>query len=55
MRNILMTVMLLMVAAFLYTTIVSSNGGIRDQIRDHGEQAIEDLKDLTVGSSGSGS
>lgn len=49
MRNILMTVMLLMVVALLFTTIVSGAGGIRAQIETQGDNAVDDISGLTTG------
>jgi hypothetical protein len=45
-----MTVMLLMVVALLYTTIVTDENGLKDQIESHGQDAITDLSNLTTGS-----
>lgn len=49
MRNILMTVMLLMVVALLYTSIVTNEDGIKDQIQSQGDSAIDSLRSLTAG------
>jgi hypothetical protein len=49
MRNILMTVMLLMVVALLFTTIVANPGGVREQINTQGDSAIDAIEALTTG------
>jgi hypothetical protein len=47
MRNILMTVMLLMVVVLIFVNVVSSPGGLRSQIEQKGRDAITDIISLT--------
>lgn len=49
MRNLLMTVMMLIVVALLFTNIVSSPNGLRDQIQSQGEKANDDIAALMNG------
>lgn len=49
MRNILMTVMLLLVVVVLYTNIVAKEDGLKDQIETQGSSALEKLQELTAG------
>jgi uncharacterized membrane protein len=46
MRNILMTVMMLMVVALMFVNIVSSSGGLRSQIEQKGTEANNDIISL---------
>jgi hypothetical protein len=47
MRNILVTVMLLIVVALLYTNIVDNgSAGLRKNIQDQGTKAIERITSL---------
>lgn len=48
MRNILMTVMMILVVIFLFTNIVTDSGGIKDQIEEHGTSAKNHLSGLSV-------
>lgn len=47
MRNILMTVMLLVVVVLLFVNIISNDGGIREQIQERGADAITDISSLS--------
>jgi hypothetical protein len=46
MRNILMTVMLLMVVVLMFTNIITSEEGIRAQIELKGSEASQDISGL---------
>jgi hypothetical protein len=47
MRNILITVMMLIVVAILFTTIVKGNGGLQENIKTHGTNANNKILNLT--------
>ncbi len=47
MRNILITVMMLIVVAILFTNIVKGPGGLQENIKTHGDSANTKLKELT--------
>lgn len=47
MRNILITVMMLIVVAILFTSIVKGNGGLQENIKKHGDQANNEILKLT--------
>jgi uncharacterized membrane protein len=49
MRNLLMTVMMLIVVALMFTNIVSSTGGLRQQIETQGTAANGDIAALSSG------
>lgn len=49
MRNILMTVMMLAVVAFLFVTIVTNTGGLRDGITNQGTSATQQIEALKPG------
>jgi hypothetical protein len=46
MRNILITVMMIIVVALLFTSIVGGAGGIRTNIQTHGTTANTDIRNL---------
>jgi hypothetical protein len=47
MRNILITVMMMIVMALLFTSIINSGGtGMRANIQTHGRQANTDITNL---------
>ncbi len=43
MRNILMTVMLLLVVILMFTNVIAGTTGIRQQIEQRGAQAVTDI------------
>lgn len=43
MRNILMTVMMLMVVIVMFVSVVSGSSGIRQQIEQRGSQAVIEI------------
>ena len=47
MRNILMTVMMLMVVVLMFVNIVSSGSGIRHEIEERGTEAVTDISTLS--------
>lgn len=53
MRNILITVMMLAVVAFLFLTIIMDDEGIQKGITDQGTRAVTIINDLKPGESGS--
>lgn len=53
MRNILITVMMLAVVAFLFLTIIMDDEGIQKGITDQGTRAVTKINDLKPGESGS--
>jgi uncharacterized membrane protein len=46
MRNILMTVMLLMVVVLMFVNIISSSTGIRQEIENRGTEAVTDIGEV---------
>jgi uncharacterized membrane protein len=49
MRNILMTVMLLVVVVLLFNSIISSEGGINDQIKKQGDNTTQAIENINLG------
>lgn len=47
MRNILMTVMLLMVVVGMFVNIISGGTGIRQQIENRGIEAVTDIGEVS--------
>ena len=47
MRNILITVMMLIVVAILFTSIVKGNGGLQQNIKTQGDKANQQILNLT--------
>lgn len=47
MKNILITVLMLMVVVFMFVTIISGSGGIQDQIEQKGLDAIDTIETIT--------
>jgi len=46
MRNILITVMMLIVVAVIFVNVVTKNGGLQDAIEKQGSHAITRINDL---------
>ncbi len=49
MRNILMTVMMLIVVALMFTNVVTNSGGLRERIESQGTTANSDIAALDAG------
>ncbi|CAM3379414.1 hypothetical protein [Marinicrinis lubricantis] len=47
MRNILMTVMMILVVVLLFVNIVSGTGGVKEQIQTQGTNAKTKISSLT--------
>lgn len=47
MRNLLMTVLLIVVTVVLFTTIITSEDGIRAQIESQGQAARDQISGIT--------
>lgn len=47
MRNILMTVMMILVVILLFNSIVTGSGGIRNEIQDQGTTVVQQIKSLS--------
>lgn len=48
MRNILVTVMMLVVVVVLFMSIINGDAGIKAEIEEQGRQAITQIKDVTI-------
>lgn len=44
MRNILVTIMMIVVVVVMFVTIINSEDGLKGEIEDQGKQAVQEIK-----------